>query len=175
MPTKKKGRKTSRVKELTERVKELKAKLEDKDKEAEEIFSKLQYAVAELENYRKRVEKERLTFVQYANQQLVKKILPVLDDFERALESMREKDQKEYEGISMVYQNLMSALESEGLKEIPAIGEMFDPYKHEAVHLVNDGTRDLNTIVEVVQKGYTLNSKVIRPSRVVVVRRDEEE
>jgi len=147
---------------------ELKKKLEETSKRAEDLFSRLQYLQADFENYKKRVERDKEAFVKFANEELIVKLLPVIDDFERALTSLKDEEAK---GMKMIFDNLMKSLKEEGLEEIPALGQDFDPYKHEVAEQINDDNLGENKIARVVQKGYFFNLKVIRPSKVVVARK----
>ena len=123
--------------------------------------------MADFQNYKKRVEKEKSDIYSYANEKLVTELLNVLDNFERALEHEGE-DKSFHEGMQMIFKQLFDVLEKSGLKEIPALGEEFDPNFHNAV--MNEDTEEYEsgTVSGVMQKGYTLNGKVIRPSMVKV-------
>lgn len=149
--------------------------LEETKKLANDYLSKLQWAQAELENLRKTNEKEKESYIKYAVEKLIIKILPVIDDFEIMLNNPHNIniDPKILEGMKIVYDKICKALESEGLTTIEARGEKFDPYKHEAVMQVIDNRHEDNTIVEVLQKGYMLNLKVIRASKVKVSKRGD--
>jgi molecular chaperone GrpE len=147
--------------------------LDEKDEKLKELTSTLQYLQAEYENYKKRAAKDFDTIIKFSNEGLMLKLLPVLDDFEAALESI--EDIEIHNGVKLVYDNLLKTLAEEGLQEIKALGESFDPYKHEAVLEVNDPDRKDGSVAEVVQKGYSFKSKVIRPSKVKVVKHHQEE
>ena len=123
--------------------------------------------MADLKNYKKRVEKEKRDIYSYANEKLATELLTVLDNFERALEHEGENDSFK-EGMEMIFKQLFDVLEKAGLKEIPALGEEFDPNFHNAV--MNEDTQEYESgiVSGVMQKGYTLNGKVIRPSMVRV-------
>ena len=113
------------------------------------------------------MEKEKSDIYSYANEKLVTELLNVLDNFERALEHEGE-DKSFHEGMQMIFKQLFDVLEKSGLKEIPALGEEFDPNFHNAV--MNEDTEEYESgkVSGVMQKGYTLNGKVIRPSMVKV-------
>lgn len=149
------------------------AKKDEKDKKITELLSKLQYLQAEYENYKKRTARDFESIIDYSKGGLVQNLLPIIDDFEASLKSIG--DEKIFEGFKLLHNNLMKTLGDEGLEEIKAMGESFDPFKHEAVSEVNDPERKENEIVEVVQKGYMFKSKVIRPSKVKVVKHQPEE
>ena len=141
--------------------------------EAAEHLDDLKRLKAEFENYRKRVLKEQTQLVERASQQLVEKLMPVLDNFELAL--IAADRTKDYEplvrGVEIVYGELMDLLHKEGLAKIEAAGKPFDPTQHEAVLEVGDGPAEGDPVVaEVVRNGYTLKGKVLRPAMVKVVR-----
>lgn len=138
-----------------------------------EINDKYLRLYSEFENYRKRTNKERLEMIENASESLIKDILPIVDDFERALQTMeKEEDEKvknTKEGMTLIYKKLLSTLERKGLKPINAKGEVFDENLHEAVsQLPAQNEEDKGKVFDEVQKGYYLNNKVIRYSKVVV-------
>lgn len=139
---------------------------EEKEPEEDEN-SRYMRLMADFQNYKKRVEKEKSDIYSYANEKLATELLTVLDNFERALEHEGENDSFK-EGMEMIFKQLFDVLEKAGLKEIPALGEEFDPNFHNAV--MNEDTEEYEsgTVSGVMQKGYTLNGKVIRPSMVRV-------
>jgi molecular chaperone GrpE len=145
----------------------LQRELEDARKNVEDVLTRLAYLQAELENTRKRAEREVDQAVLYANERLVSRLLPVLDDLDAAVLSARGKEGR---GLEMIRENVVKALKESGLEEIPAEGLPFDPYVHECVHLVGDGALPDGHVKEVVQRGYTFRKKVLRPARVVVVK-----
>jgi molecular chaperone GrpE len=121
-------------------------------------------AQADLENFRKRAAREREQYVAQANERLVKELLPVLDDLERALAAGEEHGIEE--GVRLVHRSLATLLERHGVKEIDTSGA-FDPHVHEAL-LSQPSEADEGSVIDVVQKGYTLGDRVVRPARVVV-------
>jgi molecular chaperone GrpE len=123
-----------------------------------------QRAQADLENFRKRAAREREQYVAHANERLVKELLPVLDDLERALAAVGEHAIEE--GVALVHRSLASLLERHGVKEIDTTGA-FDPHVHEAL-LSQPSEADAGSVIDVVQKGYLLGDRVVRPARVVV-------
>ena len=146
--------------------KELKTQLEEKQKSIDELTDTLKRLQAEFENYKKRVEREKIEFVKYAHADVIANMLTVLDSFEIALKNTSDKE-KFIEGIKIIYAQLYSALEAEGLKPIKATGEKFDPYKHEVL-MKQESDKPEGTVLEEFQKGYTLNDKVLRHSKVKV-------
>ncbi len=149
---------------------DLLAQLEAERARAEEEHQRYLRALADFANYKKRVAEQEARARQFATRELVLKILPIIDDFERALTSAEESQSFEalHDGLVMTLRKLMSVLESEGVQPIEAVGREFDPSMHEAVMRVEDSEHPENTIVHELQKGYTLASEVIRPSRVSV-------
>jgi molecular chaperone GrpE len=122
---------------------------------------------ADFENYKKRVARERDEYVTHANERLVKELLPILDDLERALTAAAEHEEAALEeGVALVYRSLASLLERQGLKPISTTGK-FDPHVHEAL-LSQPSEADEGSVIDVVQKGYTLGDRVVRPARVVI-------
>lgn len=152
-----------------EDIEKLNEIIESKDKEIEDIKDSLIRLQADFSNYKARVEKERSDIIKYASEDLMKEILPVIDNFERALDSM-DNDNSYYEGVQLIYKQILDVLSNNGLKEIIAEGEVFDPNVHHAVIMEESDDQDSETVKEVLQKGYTLNEKVIRPSMVKVVK-----
>lgn len=151
----------------------LKKGLKEKEAEAAERLDHLRRLQAEFENFKKRMVKEQTRFLETANRDVVARLLPILDDFERSL-SAAEKT-KDYnklsQGVQMIYAHLKEALAKEGLEEINPVGEQFDPLWHEAVMQEASDKHDDNTILEVLQKGYLFKGKVLRPARVKVSKR----
>jgi molecular chaperone GrpE len=141
---------------------------DEKENEEGELLEKLQYLQAEYENFKKRTAKDLENVIRFSNEKLIVGLLPIIDGFEASLNSI--EDIATMEGFKMIYDNLKKVLGCEGLEEIPALGEAFDPFKHEAVLEVEDNERRENEIVEVIQKGYMLKSKVVRPSKVKVAK-----
>lgn len=126
--------------------------------------------MAEFENYKKRVAEDQLQLVKYSNEKLIKDLLPIIDDFERALNFSKEelKNNSVLQGVEMIYNKLMKILSDYGLKKIEAMNQPFDFNYHEALLQVpKDGVEPL-TIIEEVEKGYLLNDRVIRHSKVIV-------
>ena len=143
-------------------------------REAAEHLDDLRRLKAEFENYRKRILREQTHFVERASEQLVERLLPILDNFELALIAADRTSDYEslVRGVEIVFGELMDLLHKEGLQKIDAVGKTFDPTMHEAVLEVGDGPADGEPVVaEVVRNGYTLKGKVVRPAMVKVVRR----
>jgi molecular chaperone GrpE len=141
--------------------------------ERDELFDRLQRLAAEFDNFRKRSAREQAATISRANERLVKELLPVLDDLGRALEVGEEHEgAKLEEGVRLVHRALADLLAKEGLAEIETDGK-FDPHVHEAL-LSQPSDAEEGSVIEVVQKGYRLGDRVLRPARVVVARPLEE-
>ena len=143
-------------------------KLEEAQKQAKDNLDKYIRQLAEFENFRKRSNSEKTAMYSNGVRDTVEKLLPVIDNFERAVEAADDKEDPMYKGVEMILKQFMEILENLGVKEIPSKGEPFDPNVHSAVMHIDDESCDENIVVEVFQKGYTLGDKVIRPSMVKV-------
>ena len=141
---------------------------EEVKEEAKEDDGNLRYLrlMADFQNYKKRAEKEKKDLYAYANENIMGDLLNVIDNFERALEHDAGDGFKE--GIEMIFKQLTDVLEKSGLAEIPALGEEFDPNVHSAVMTEETEDYESGKVSGVMQKGYTLNGKVIRPAMVKV-------
>jgi molecular chaperone GrpE len=149
---------------------DLAAKLAEAEKQAD-LFKDLMYRkAAEFENYRKRAENDAASIVKFANESLIEELLPVLDDFERSLKSAKTSNDFEslYRGIGLIYQKLVKNLEKQGLKSFETVGKEFDVGFHDALLQMPRADVPPHTVIEEVEKGYTLNDKVIRHAKVVV-------
>ena len=150
-----------------ETEKDGKEKKDKKTEQIEELTDRLQRTMAEFDNYRKRTEKEKASMYVIGAKEVVEKILPVVDNFERGLAAAQEGDAFA-EGMQMVYKQLMAALSEMGVQPIEAVGQAFDPNLHNAVMHVEDPEAGENTIVEELQKGYLYKDFVVRHSMVKV-------
>ena len=150
-------------------LQETQQRLKDAEAKAAENLDGWQRALAEFQNYRKRVERDREADQAMMKGDLIKNVLPVLDDLERALQNRPEGDAWT-DGIELIQRKLQSILEGEGVKRIEAEGEVFDPNFHEAISQEPvDGT-DSGKVIAVVQNGYMLGERVIRPALVRVAK-----
>ncbi|MFQ3542719.1 nucleotide exchange factor GrpE [Halobacillus rhizosphaerae] len=138
--------------------------------EKEEIENRLLRLQADYDNFRRRTTKEREADRKYRSQSLIEELIPILDNFDRALQIEVDGDSvKNFaDGMKMVYQQFQAALDKEGVEAIPAEGESFDPHLHQAVMQVEDENYESNIVIEELQKGYRLKDRVIRPSMVKV-------
>lgn len=151
-------------------VEQLKCDLEAQTKLAEDYLSRLKYLQADFENYKKMAARERDLYELCATEVLIKDLLPVIDNLEAAIASAKqnEDDTSFVAGLVLIYTDLLEVLGREGLKPIKAVGEKFDPYKHEVLLTVTDDELPEDTVVDEFEKGYTFGSKVIRSSKVKV-------
>ena len=146
---------------------ELLERLAAVEAERDEFLDDLKRLAAEFDNFRKRTVRDQESLVARAHERLVKELLPVLDDLERALQAAAEHEEaKLEEGVRLVHRELVEALGKEGLVEIETNGR-FDPHVHEAL-LAQPSEADEGSVIDVLQKGYRLGDRVLRPARVVV-------
>ena len=148
--------------------------LERKDEEIIELKSHLQRLQADFDNFRKQGEKQKQDLIRYANEGLIVKFIDIYEDMERALENSNNEEEIR-EGLELIYSKMKNALEKEGVEEIPAVGEKFDPFKHEALLTVDSPDHENNEIVDELMKGYTLKDKVIKYSKVRVCKKAKKE
>ncbi len=145
----------------------LKSDMDALEKKFGELNDSYLRLYADFDNYKKRTAKEKTETALYATALVMQKLLPVIDNFERALAAETEESAF-YTGVKMVYKQLDEILVSEGLKAIPAEGELFDPNLHHAVMTESDEAKDDNVITEQLQRGYMYKEKVLRPAMVKV-------
>ena len=146
---------------------ELEERLAQLEAERDERLNDLKRLAAEFDNYRKRTARDQESLVARAHERLVKELLPVLDDLERALEAAAEHEEARLEeGVRLVHRELVESLGKEGLVEIETNGR-FDPHVHEAL-LAQPSEAEEGSVIDVLQKGYRLGDRVLRPARVVV-------
>ncbi|MDE6875396.1 MAG: nucleotide exchange factor GrpE [Lachnospiraceae bacterium] len=148
-----------------------KEKKDKKDEKIEELNDRLIRSIAEFDNFRKRTEKEKAQMFEIGAKDIVEKILPVIDNFERGLATVpeAEKEGAFVQGIELVYKQLLKALEDAGVKPIEAVGKEFDPNFHNAVMHAEDESFGENIVAEEFQKGYMYRDSVVRHSMVKVV------
>jgi molecular chaperone GrpE len=151
---------------------ELQNKLLEKTQEAEEHYTRLLRLAADMENLKKRQERERAELLQFANENLIKELLPVVDNLERALEHGRQLQAPAalLEGIDLVYQGFLKVLERFGVTPLDSVGQPFDPAFHNAVMQEEAPGAPAGSVIKELQKGYLLNQRLLRPAMVVVAR-----
>jgi len=137
--------------------------------ETRATFGQYQRLAADFENYKRRTRQELADRTQYANEELLRKLLPILDNLRRALDHAPEGvDRNWFEGLKMVVRQFEDTLRAQGLSPIPAVGEKFDPSQHEAIAREETDEQEEGTIVEEMQPGYRLHERVLRPTLVKV-------
>lgn len=157
--------------EETQKAEEEAQKVEETQKAEEEAVGiKYLRLMADFQNYKRRVEKEKSDIYAFANEKIVLELLDVIDNFERALSHQGEEDNVISEGMNMIYKQLKAVLEKSGLKEIEALGQEFDPNLHNAVMMEDSEEYEPGKVTLVMQKGYFLNKKVIRHTMVRVAK-----
>ena len=133
-----------------------------------DLNDRLVRQAADLENFRKRSQREKDEARQFANQGLLEKLLPVLDNFEMALVAAGDADPAIRDGVQMIYDQLVGVLKESGVAPVDALGETFDPNLHEAISQKHTAEAEEGTVLQQVQRGYKLNDRLVRPARVIV-------
>ncbi|HIP92002.1 MAG TPA: nucleotide exchange factor GrpE [Thermotoga sp.] len=146
--------------------KELEAKVEELEKRLKEMEEYAKRLKAEYENFREEVAREKQEIIKNASEYIVSKLIPILDDFERALKHAKN-DETFVKGVEIIYKRLMNILENEGLSRIE-IGEKFNPFEHEAVEKIETEDVEEYTILEKIENGYKFHGRVIKPAKVKV-------
>ena len=168
-------------------IESLRSEIEKKSQQAKENYDKYVRLYAEFENYKKRMVKDQAEFLKSANERLIKDILPIIDNLERAVEHAKEPSEGSSEGskgelqdvkgliagIELTIKQFKDVLGSLGVEEVKSVGEPFDPTRHEAVSHVETDKYDNNIIINEFQKGYLLNNRILRPAMVSVAKRLE--
>ena len=159
----------------SEELARLEKELKEKTAQAEEYLNRLKYLQADFENYKKMVARERELYEKCATEALIKRLLPILDHLEAAFTSAQScKDLVSFvKGIELIYFDFLEALSREGLKPIKAVGEQYDPYKHEVMMTVLDEDAPEDMILEELERGYMLGSKVLRSTKVAIAKHVE--
>jgi molecular chaperone GrpE len=158
-------------------IEELKRKLEEKEKEAKEYYDRLLREAADLENFKKRAAKDKEEWTKFANEDLIKAILPVIDNLERAVNHAEKVVDTGVmiEGVRLTIKQMLQTLDRFGLTPFESVGKPFDPSRHEAMLVVESDQHQPNHVVEEFQKGYLLNNRLLRPATVSVSKLPEKE
>lgn len=156
---------------------EFKKPLEEREKEAKENYDRLLRMAADFENYKKRAAREKEEFTKFANEDLIRTVLPFVDNLERAVaHSEKVKDTGVLiEGVRLTIQELLQALSRFGLSTFESVGRPFDPARQEAILVIPTDREEPNRVVEEFQKGYFLHDRLLRPATVSVSKRPEEQ
>ncbi len=157
-------------------MEDLKKQLEEKEQELAECKDKMLRLAAELDNFKKRIDREKAEYMKYALESFAKELLPFLDNLERAVQSAKESKDIDalIEGLDLTLSGYLKTLEKFGLKTFAAEGQRFDPTFHEALTVEEDHTVDENTVIKELLRGYTLHERVLRPALVVVSKKPEQ-
>ena len=162
-------KKSTRTASKTPKENPLREKLKEAEDQIQSLNDRLLRTAAELDNYRKRTEREIARIIQNANEGLIKDLLPVLDDFERSLKLDQNRDDKGFrEGLELIYQKLLSTLQSRGLEPMVSVDQPFDVDRHDALLQVEKKGKPSGVVLEEHEKGYLLNSRVLRHAKVLV-------
>ena len=155
---------------------ELEEELARKEKESTDNYDKYLRAVADLDNYKKRAIREKVDIIKYGKEDVIKDILPFVDSLDRALAHADSSDIQAFkEGIKLIQEQLLSCLKKHGVEKIDSVGLDFDPNFHEAMMQVESEEHDENKVVNEVQKGYLLNGRLLRPSKVCICKKIDKE
>jgi molecular chaperone GrpE len=151
---------------------ELREKLQAKEKESEENYQRYLRQIAEVENFKKRVNREKEDAIRFANENLIKDILPVIDNLERAISHAQGGGNGNplVEGVEMVLKGLLDVFSKHGVVQVPAVGAVFDPGKHEAMAQVESTEHEPNTIINEHHKGYLFRDRLLRPALVTIAK-----
>lgn len=158
------------LEKLQQEVDKLGQELENARKEKDEVFSRLQRVYADYANFQKRVPKNIADTVAYEKERFIRSFLPVLDNFDRTLREARSAQNLEavIQGVEIIRDQMLTILKSYGVEPIESVNEKFDPARHEAMVRRSEPQKEDNVVLEEFQKGYILNGRVIRPSRVAI-------
>ena len=168
-----KGGQDTEIPEKTGGTEDLMARLQEAEKRAAENYDKYLRAVAELDNYRKRVVREKADAIRYGNETLIRDMLPLIDGMDRAMEhACNSEDFDAFrEGLRMLHGQLLSSLQNHGVERIDAEGKEFDPNVHEAMMQVESADHEDSSVIDEFEKGYLLNGRLLRPAKVSVCKR----
>ncbi len=160
----------AKLSQLEKEKSDIEQKREQAEKEKDEISDRLLRTMAEFDNYKKRVAREKKDLIDYGAERLAAELLPVADNFERALEQAYKAESVEpvIEGIEMILKQFIGALEKFNIVSFESVGEQFDPEKHEAMAQQEHDEYGENTVISEYQKGYTIHDKLLRAARVIV-------
>jgi len=155
----------------------LRQQIDNLQKEKDELFGKLQRVSADYANFQKRVPKQIADTICYEREKIIKTLLPVLDNFEHTLQNAHSAENVDVliKGVQIIYDQMLDILKSHGVEQIKALGEKFEPALHQAIMQQAKPEQEENIVLEEFQKGYKLNGRVIRPTKVIVNKLPSEE
>jgi molecular chaperone GrpE len=153
-----------------EEIDSLQKELEAKKKEAFENHDKWLRLCAEFDNFKKRMQREKTDFIKYAGEKIVRDLLPIMDDLDRAIMAGKEnhKDEDFIKGIEMVVNQIINSFKTHGAKPFDSLGQIFDPNKHQAVSKISTADHEDHTVMEELRKGWMFSDRLIRPAMVIV-------
>ena len=165
-----KAKQEKQSKAKKDKTEEVRQQLDDLQKERDELFEKLQRVSAEYVNLQKRTARQISETTAYEKEIIIKSLLPVLDNFEHTLQNAHSAENADIlvKGIQIIYDQMLDTLKSYGVEQIKALDEKFEPALHEAMMQKAEPEKEEGTVLEEFQKGYKLNGRVIRPSKVIV-------
>ncbi len=147
--------------------------LNEAQQQIEELNERVVRLTADYDNYRKRAQRDKIEARQFANQGILEKLLPVLDNFEMAIIAVKDADPSVRDGVQMIYDQLLSVLKAEGVEPVDAVGKQFDPNLHEAISQEESDEVEEGEVISQIQRGFILNNRLVRPARVVVAKAAE--
>ena len=158
-------------------LEELRSKIDNLQKEKDELFAQLQRVSADYDNLQKRTARQIVETIGYEKEKIIKTILPALDNFEHTLQNAHSDENVDalLKGIQIIYDQMLDVLKSHNVEQIEALGEVFNPALHEAMMRKAEPEKKENIVLEEFQKGYKLNGRVIRPSKVIVNKLTQEQ
>ena len=158
-------------------LEELRSKIDNLQKEKNELFAQLQRVSADYDNLQKRTARQIVETIGYEKEKIIKTILPALDNFEHTLQNAHSDENVDalLKGIQIIYDQMLDVLKSHNVEQIEALGEVFNPALHEAMMRKAEPEKKENIVLEEFQKGYKLNGRVIRPSKVIVNKLTQEQ
>ncbi len=170
---KKKQEKMSEEKKAAEAEVEI---IEKQKREYQDLWDRFLRLQAEFDNYRKRSLQERAEFIKFANEGLISELIGILDNFELSVKYAEEKNDFKlmHQGVDMIIKQLHTLLKSKGLEKMKAVGEKFDPHKHDALEIIENQDVEAETVVEELQAGYLLSGRILRPAKVKVAKPKED-
>jgi molecular chaperone GrpE len=167
---KEKSKEQKKLKTDQSEAEQLRAEIHDLQSQKDEFFEKLQRLSADYANFQKRGQKQIADTIAYEKEKIIKTLLPALDNFEHTLQNANSAEdvQAFVKGVRIIYDQMLDILKSHGIEQIMALGEKFDPALHEAIMQKTDPAAQDSAVLEEFQKGYKLNGRVIRPTKVIV-------
>lgn len=147
--------------------------LNEAQQQIDELNERVVRLTADYDNFRKRAQRDKIEARQFANQGILEKLLPVLDNFEMAIIAVKDADPSVRDGVQMIYDQLLGVLKTEGVEPVDAVGQQFDPNLHEAISQEESDEVEEGEVISQIQRGFILNDRLVRPARVVVAKAAE--